>query len=132
MNVSFEFNEKTALSRLNLQSGGAVQYALDGAIVRTTDPYVPMDTGTLAQTVRGIGSGEIQYIQPYARYLYFGMAMVSPSGSAYARLGETKHLNGEMLHYNTEKHPLAGPFWFERSKADNLNAWIEEAKAAVG
>lgn len=132
MEFKFEFDEKAALARLNLESGGKVQYALDSAIVRTTDPYVPMDTGTLAQTVRGVGTGRIEYIQPYARYQYYGMAMLAPNGSAYAQLGETKHLSGEVLHYNKEKHPLAGAFWFERSKAENLDSWIAEAKKAVG
>lgn len=132
MEIKLEFDEKAVLARLNLESGGKVQYALDSVIVRTTDPFVPMDTGTLAQTVRGVGTGRIEYIQPYARYQYFGMAMVAPNGSAFAKLGETKHLNGIPLNYNRSKHALAGPYWFERSKAENLDLWIEEAKAAVG
>ena len=132
MNIRFDFDERATLSRLNLESGGAVQYALDSAIVRTTDPYVPMDTGVLAQTVTGIGTGLIKYNAPYAQYQYYGMAMVAPNGSAWAKLGETKHLSGEPLHYKPEKHPLAGAFWFERSKADNLETWLTEAKNAVG
>lgn len=126
-------SEAEILRRLNLESGGAVQAALDNSIVRTTDPYVPMDSGALAQTVRGMGSGQIEYIMPYAHYLYTGLLRTDEAGRTFVGLGESKPvLTGVPLNFNTEKHPLAGPQWFERSKADNKDTWIKEAKAAVG
>lgn len=121
------------LQRLNLESGGKVQAALDNAIVRTTDPYVPMDSGMLSQTVRGMGTGRIEYIAPYAHYLYVGILRTDEAGRTFVGLGESKPiLTGRPLNFSTEKHPLAGPQWFERSKAANLETWIREAKAAVG
>lgn len=38
-------------------------------------PYVPMDTGTLSETVTiraRDGNGEIEYTSPYAKYVYYG------------------------------------------------------------
>lgn len=127
-------SEAEILRRLNLESGGAVQAALDNSIVRTTDPYVPMDSGMLAQTVRGMGTGLIEYIQPYAHYLYTGLLRTDEAGRTFVGLGESKPvLTGIPLNFNKskKKHPLAGPQWFERSKADNKDTWIKEAKAAV-
>lgn len=125
--------DSVILRRLNLESGGAVQAALDNAIVRTTNPYVPMDSGMLAQTVRGMGTGRIEYIMPYAHYLYTGLLRTDEAGRTFVGLGESKPiLTGVPLNFSTEKHPLAGPQWFERSKADNKDTWIKEAKAAVG
>lgn len=120
------------LERLNLESGGVVQQALDMAIVRSSEPYTPFDSGMLAHTVVGIGTGEITYIQEYAQYLYYGMLMLAENGSSWAKLGETKQLTDIPLNYNTEKHALAGPYWFERAKADHKDEWLKEAKAAVG
>lgn len=128
-------SEAEILRRLNLESGGAVQAALDNSIVRTTEQYVPIDSGELAQTVRGMGTGQIEYIMPYAHYLYTGLLRTDEAGRTFVGLGESKPvLTGIPLNFNKskEKHPLAGPQWFERSKADNKDTWIKEAKAAVG
>lgn len=38
---------------------------------RLIDPYTPRDTGLMQQTAR-IYPGEIHYIQPYSRYVYYG------------------------------------------------------------
>lgn len=132
--VKLKWNGGTqaVLRRLNMESGGAVQAALDNAIVRSSAPYCPFDSGTLSQTVVGVGTGEITYVVPYAQFQYYGMLMVGENGSPWAKLGETKHLTNIPLNYNKEKNPLAGPHWFERAKADHKDDWLKEAKAAVG
>lgn len=85
-------------------------------------PYTPMLNGQMIQSAtRGtvIGSGEIKYISPYARYQYYGKLMVSSiTGSSYARKGESKVLTDKDLNYNKSRHPRAGKLWFERMKAD--------------
>lgn len=123
---------QAVLARLNLESGGAVQAALDNAIVRTCAPYCPFDSGALSQNVRGMGTGEIEYTALYAQYQYYGMLMVGENGSSWVGTGESKHLTNIPLNYNKEKNPLAGPYWFERAKADHKDDWLKEAKAAVG
>lgn len=127
-------DEAEILRRLNLESGGAVQFALDTAIVRTTKPYVPAsESEVLSDTVRGMGTGLIEYIQKYAHYLYIGLLRTDEAGRTFVGLGESKPiLTGVPLNFSTEKHPLAGPQWFERSKADNKDTWIREAKGAAG
>ncbi len=112
------------------------QAYIDQACIRHMDKYTPMLTGTLKRSATvgtKIGSGKIEYASPYARYQYYGKLMVSSvTGSPYARQGEKKVLTSTDLTYNTASHPLAGPFWFERMKADKGEAIKKGAAAIVG
>lgn len=139
-NLTWNRTEQAILSKLNLESGGAVQTALDAAIVKDCAKYTPFDSGTLAQTVSGIGSGLITYNVPYAHYMYYGMVygpnipMFDGAGNLtgfFSRKGVTKHPTGKELKYNKEKNALAGSFWFERAKADRSEEWLNVAKEAA-
>ncbi len=112
-----------------------MQAALDAEFLRLADPYTPFDTGMLAQNVRGVGTGIIEYLAPYAHYQYMG-EVYGPSFPLYengvlvgfrSRRGITKHPTGKAIQYNREKHPLAGPRWGERVFANH----ITELKEAV-
>lgn len=112
------------------------QAYIDQACIRHMDKYTPMLTGTLKRSATlgtKIGSGRIEYASPYARYQYYGKLMVSSvTGSPYARNGEKKVLTSVELKYNTASHPLAGPFWFERMKADHKNEIMRGAAQIAG
>lgn len=100
------------------------------------DPYTPMLNGILVKSATlgtKIGSGEINQNAPYARYQYYGKLMVSSmTGSAFAVHGESKILTDRNLKYNTSKHSLAGPFWFERMKADHREQILWGAQKVAG
>lgn len=110
------------------------QAYVDQECIRYMDKYTPMRTGVLKRSVTlgtKIGSGRIEYASPYARYQYYGKLMVSSvTGSPYARSGEKKVLTSVDLEYNTASHPLAGPLWFERMKADKKTE-IERGAAQI-
>ncbi len=112
------------------------QRYVDQACIRHMDKYTPMLTGTLVRSATlgtKIGSGRIEYASPYARYQYYGKLMVSSvTGSPYAKSGEKKVLTSTDLQYNTASHPLAGPFWFERMKADHGDAIKRGAAKIAG
>jgi hypothetical protein len=99
------------------------------------DPYTPNLTGTLIKTSTlgtKIGSGEVNQIAPYARYQYYGKLMVSSiTGSAYSH-GEKKVLTDIDLVHNKSKNALAGPFWFERMKADKKEQILRGAQKVAG
>lgn len=98
--------------KFGLQTSGPVQRAIDAAVIRYTDPYVPYKTGALARSVNTntvLGSGAIVYNTPYAARMYYN----------------------PQYHFNTEKHPQAGGYWFERAMADHKNDVLKEAKRAV-
>lgn len=78
-------------------------------------PYVPMQTGALDETVRIKSyalNGEIEYIAPYAHYIYEGRLMVDPdTGSSYAQAGAKKVYTGANLDLSHNKHPLSSAHW---------------------
>lgn len=103
-----------------------------------TSPYVPFLTGSLDQRTRVVGN-TIIYPGPYAHYLYVGLLKVDPeTGSAWARQGVTKVLTSTPLKYTGRDRPfergghaLAGPKWFERSKAQNKEKWLDLAQEVM-
>lgn len=96
-----------SIAKRGLEAGGEVQKYIDSEVLRLTDPYVPMDTGTLKEsgTINTkIGSGEVKYNTPYARRQYF----------------ENKG-NG-----------LRGRQWFERMKANHRDGILKGAADIAG
>ncbi len=107
------------VSDRELQPGGRVQKFIDSECIRYMKPYTPFLSGTLERSATlgtRIGYGVIKQTTPYARYQYYGKLMVSSlTGSAWSR-GESKVLTDRDLQHSTSRHPLAGPYWFERMK----------------
>lgn len=85
------------------------QLWLDNEIIADTSKYTPFMTGHLDRQVRAMGNGKIEYDVPYARKMYYG---------------------GDLT-FNKVHHPLAGAFWFERSKAVNRQKWIDGVNRIV-
>ena len=132
------------LARFNLESGGRVQMAIDNAVIRYCMPYVPMKTGTLAQSPYAAskpGSGEVVYDTPYARYLYYGEVygpnipvFEDDSGIPtryFSPPGQKKHPTGRALQYDQSTNPMAGSHWFERMKANHTEDILREAIAVA-
>lgn len=118
---------KAALARgaEKAEQAVAIQAAAD------TRPFVPAKTLSLAN--RTIVRGKlIIYPGPYARYLYHGKLMVSPTtGSSYAKKGETKELTDVDLKFDKTVHKLAQAHWFEASRGKNIGKWLRVAGRAV-
>ena len=45
--------------------------------------------------------------------------------------GRPKHPTDRELTYDTSQNPMAGPYWFERAKADHLTEWLDEARKVM-
>ncbi len=124
------------LKNRGLQPMGPVQKFIDQECIRLMVPYTPMRNGVLEKSATigtKIGSGEINQITPYGRYQYYGKLMVSSiTGSAWARKGEKKVLTDKDLKHDKSKHPKAGPFWFERMKADHKENILNGARKVAG
>lgn len=109
-----------------------------------TAPYTPFKNGVMEKGTKVVGN-TIIYPPPYSRYLYYGKVMVDSAtgrgamhwvdklGNEFIRFRKGAKLvpTDRPLHYNQDPHPKAGAFWFERSKADNLDKWIETARDAL-
>lgn len=106
-----------------LGEGGEIQKFVDSECKRVMEPYTPMISGMMIDSVEVgtvIGSGVIEYTSPYARFQYYGNVMIyEPTGSTWAPLGGKKVVTDKKLVHNTSRHPKAGPLWFDRSMADH-------------
>lgn len=115
------------LSRFGRQYHTA-QVWLDNAIIKDSTPYVPMRTGVLyksGQIGTTPGEGIVQWVAPYARYLYYGKVM---SGPKYG----PKYATDKDLNISKSAHPQAQSFWFEAAKAQNKATWIRNVKRIAG
>lgn len=119
---------------------GCVQKAVDAAVIRECFPYAPFAEGVLAgsaNTATKIGSGEVVYSTPYARYLYYGevygpnIPIVENGVITGWWSPPEKHPTGRKLEYSTEINELAGSHWFERAMADHKDDVLKEAQDAA-
>ena len=126
LNTRFKLhNIQQTLARRGLEEQGKAQQFLDNEVIRTTDSYVPLDSGKLKQSaISGtkVGSGKVVYNTPYAKYQYYGKLMVGKA---------PKTLTNKDLQYHSGDSKR-GSFWFERSKADNLDAWLNGVAQVIG
>lgn len=91
----------------------AVQKFVDSEVLRQSEPFTPLLTGTLIKTgILGteVGSGTVSWIAPYAKRQYYR-----------GRKPGTQQAG-----------PLRGRFWFERMKAVRGETIIQGAKKMAG
>lgn len=144
--ISYTANLKDFISadelieKLGVGVNGYVQKAVDAAVIRECTPYVPFAEGILAgsaNTATEIGSGEVVYATPYARYQYYGevygpnFPIVENGEIVGWRSPPEKHPTGRKLEYNTEMNPQAGSHWFDRAMADHKDDILKEAQDAA-
>ena len=99
----------TILTRLGIDKNGDVQMQATRIINQRITRYMPFRTGVLATKSKRIKSPtEIEVIEPYARYQYYGKVMVGKA---------PKVATNKPLTYSKHKHPLAGPKWDQRMMA---------------
>lgn len=112
------------LARRGLDKKGKVQKIVDSEVLRYSDPYVPMLSSTLKKSgvlSTDLGSGEVQYNTPYARYQYYGKVMVGRA---------PKKVIDKNLQYGDA--PKRGALWFERMKAAHKDNILRAAAKAGG
>lgn len=112
MGAKLVLNNEQINARFDKQFKRAQSW-LDNEVLKDSDEYMPFNTGNLRSSgIRGtkIGSGRVEYNAPYAKKTYYGF-----------------HMN-----FRKDKHPKAGPIWFERAKAVNKDKWINGARKLAG
>ena len=115
LNVDTDIDLDSILEQTGLEPGGPVQQAMDRAVVELSKPYWAWDTGYLANSAVGIGTGEITYTADYASEMYYGIRE-----------------SGAPVNYHLDKNPMAGAYPIERMAADHMNDIIQEAQKVVG
>lgn len=127
--VVSNINAKSFLKQLGLTPGGPVQRMLVSECARHMDKYTPMQSGTMKNT-RIIQEDGVLYDQPGARYQYLGQLMLASNGSAWAKLGERKHLAEKALNYHGA--PMRGSHWDVRMWADKRREILEGIARKMG
>lgn len=138
-------NSAEMLRRANLEKGGLIQQTIDKTVIDYNLQYAPWEDGSLAKSAYGatqIGSGKVIYPGPYAHYQYYGEVygpnipvFEDDSGiptKFFSPKGQKKHPTGRSLQHSTDVNALAGPFFFERMKADHVQDILQEAKNVAG
>lgn len=114
------------LSRFSSQFDKAQRY-LDQTVLDDSNKFAPERTGKLKQSGINhttIGSGVVKWQEPYAHYVYVGMAMAGPPGY--------KYYTGKPLHIWKSTNPNATKEWFEAAKRANKPIWIRETTRIAG
>lgn len=107
--VRLEWNENFGAQRT--EDFSQAQKYVDSEVLRLSAPYMPIQTGMLiksGQLGTVIGSGEVNWIAPYAAPQYYRTARSRP--------------------YDAHR----GAYWFERMKADHKSEIIDGAKRIGG
>lgn len=118
-----------------LRADEATMTEIHNKFAQYMDPYVPMQSGTLAQSPR-IDANGVHYNQPYAHYQYEGLVYgpnipIIRDGVVvgfFSRPGEPKHPTGAHLEYSKEMHPLATDHWDKAMMRDRGDEFIQSVK----
>lgn len=112
MGIKVKIHKDFCVNRFHPRYHQAQKF-LDSEVLRTSAPYVPMRYGDLMRSGdKGtkIGSGEVEYIAPYAKRMYYGLS----------------------YNFSKDKHPQACAQWFEKAKAANIDAWKNGVQKIIG
>ena len=117
------------------QSKKARRYLAERVRARS-DPYVPMQQGTLKNTAQISADGkQLIYKQPYAHYQYKGKVMgpnvlLKVGWRSMAKKGG-KYYTGKNLKYHKNDTGLRGPHWDKRMLGDHRDDLIKDVDAYV-
>lgn len=115
--IELKFNEKYIQKKEKNYS--RAQKVVDSEVLRLSEPYVPFKKGFLRQSgTLGtiIGSGEVAYLAPYSRYIYFGFVMIGKPPKRKTNKLLTYHGGGNV-----------GRLWFEVMKRRYKKEILEKA-----
>lgn len=114
------------------------QYALDGAIMNSMVPFMPLRNGAFIQLTRAKsasvqGTGIVYAgASPFGRFLYEGKVMVDPvTSSPWARKDAKKVLTEREITFNKLTNHDAQKEWFLAAKKKDLKQWVDIAQKAV-
>ena len=125
MKFSLKMNPTSVvMTQRGLEERGRVQQYIDNEVLKRSEPYTPLETGTLSKSGQlntVLGSGEVIWSTPYARYQYYGKVM---AGSA------PKKVTDKALKYHGGG--ARGEKWFERMKAAHKDGILSGAAKIAG
>lgn len=130
------------LKRLGLTRDGDVQQYWTALVNRRIGKYMPYRSGALSGKLKFIASPvSITVAAPYAKYQYFGVAMVDSQTGKGPRLipgvgyrfrkGAILMPTSRPLEYDKTKHPEATSRWDEALKSREQEEMLSDMKAYI-
>lgn len=136
--VSIKLNVGDILRKRGLGASDKARKYLAERVRARSDPYVPMQQGTLKNTAQiSAGGTQVIYKQPYAHYQYKGKAMgpnVLLKGIGWRSMAKKggKKYTGKNLKYHKKDTGLRGPEWDKRMLANHRDDLEKDMAAFVG
>lgn len=134
ISIASNIDAESILRRRGLGGSNNARIVLANEVARQCDPYVPMQSGTLKNTVQIAPDGsEIVYNQPYAHYQYEGKVMgpnIPLKDGGFFSPAAPKHETGAKMDYHGA--PMRGAHWDKRMMADHANEVADAVAARVG
>lgn len=134
ISATSHIDAESILRRRGLGGSKDARLVLAGEVARQCDPYVPMQSGTLKNSVQIAPDGsEIVYNQPYAHYQYegkvYGPNIPTKDGGFFSPVAP-KHETGAELDYHGA--PMRGAHWDKRMMADHADEVVDAVARRVG
>ena len=92
---------------------------------RLINPYTPKDTGIMMQSAK-LRPWEIEYIQPYSAYMYYGEVYVDPKTKSAGFLTD----EGWKSRPGIKKVPSGRPIKYQKNNPYSTDHWDEKAAKA--
>lgn len=108
-----------------------LRLSINQALYKRCNPYVPMQSGVLAQGSVEITPEYVRYNTPYAHYQYEGILYLTEDGRAWARAGERKYPTDRMLVHSKEVHPKATRHWDKAMMAEKGEQFTKEVERLI-
>ena len=122
MNIQIELNEPKIRQKVTSDRFGLF---VSNEWKRLIDPYTPKDTGLMLQTAK-LRPWEIEYIQPYSAYQYYGEVYVDPITGAAGFLTD----EGWKSRKGVKKVPSGRPLQYQKNNPYSTSEWdVAAAKA---
>ena len=136
MSIKVTVDDNAIVGKIDKLIDDETMLQVHNKFAQMCNDYVPMETGTLAQTTEITAEG-VRYTQPYAHYQYTGLVYgpnipIIEDGMIvgwFSRPKQPKSPTGESLQYSTEQHPLASAEWDKammRDKGDEFKKAVTD------
>lgn len=130
MPVKININ-KAAVRRHAKEAWEKALPTLSEEVLKDCNEFAPQDNGALIASSQQNSvpeTGTLVWNTPYAQYLWYGILMVAPNGSAWAKKGEKKHTTGKPLHFSKDQNPKATKMWTLAAKRKYKEKWRKQAE----
>lgn len=122
MNLRIDLNEPKIRQKVTSDRFGLF---VSNEWKRLIDPYTPKDTGIMQGSAK-LRPWEIEYIQPYSAYQYYGEVYVDPATGASGFLTD----EGWKSHRGVKKVPSGRPLEYQKNNPYSTDHWDIKAAEA--